>query len=293
MIKASPHKILKLQESLSRGALSHALLIETHDNTLPALESFFRSFLCQKGKVYSCGHDDPNPCESCRIPLGLESRERQHPDFWVPQSETETAYTVEQVREWESKFLYLSKNIAPRKLLVIPQAEKLSGTQNAAANALLKILEEPRPGTFLILMSSNTLRLLPTIRSRCLKINLKSELANQDIHSETLNLELNEIFDALWGRFMKTSNFSNASWWKNKAERISAIEAAVPLLWKKAKLELPRASRDEALAFWTRWKHFEDYLWALKHYGNPGIHWLNFKRKVLLGQPWRLSKLFG
>ena len=37
----------------------------------------------------------------------------------------------------------------------------------SASNALLKILEEPRPNNFLILISHNLNRVLPTIRSRC------------------------------------------------------------------------------------------------------------------------------
>jgi hypothetical protein len=280
-------KIVKLMESLSRGELSHALLLETPENSLAQLEPLFRSILCTRPGIGSCGQ-----CESCKIPLDLEKLERHHPDFWVVQPENENAYSVEQVREWESRFLYLSKNIASRKLLVIPQAEKLNGTQNAAANALLKILEEPRSGTFLILLSSNTLRLISTIRSRCMKINLKLELQSSRGVGEQIESQ-SEVVQALWGKFPKDSELSNATWWKNKAERIAALESAVPQLWRSATSDLAAKSRDEALAFWARWKHFEDFLWAVRHYGNPGLHWLNFKRKVISNQPWRISKLFG
>lgn len=284
-MKNGQPKISKLKASLSRGELSHALLLETPENSLSQLEPLFKSFLCQKGAIEACG-----VCDSCQTPMDLEKFERYHPDFWVTQTETENAYSVEQVREWESRFLHLSKNLAPRKLLVIPNAEKLSGTQNAAANALLKILEEPRPGTHLILLSTNTLRLIPTIRSRCLKVNLKSELVTE---VKTLSGEFEEVTNALVGKFSKDSDLSNATWWKNKSERIAALEAAIPLLWRKSVQGIGSQSREESMAFWTRWKHFEDFLWAVRHYGNPGIHWLNFKRKVQSGQQWRISKLFG
>jgi DNA polymerase-3 subunit delta' len=46
--------------------------------------------------------------------------------------------------------------IDPADLMTVP-----------AANALLKTLEEPRPGAFLILVSDRASSLLPTVRSRC------------------------------------------------------------------------------------------------------------------------------
>ncbi len=46
------------------------------------------------------------------------------------------------------------------------------GMNTAAANALLKILEEPPPRTTLVLVSSRESRLLPTVRSRCQLIRL-------------------------------------------------------------------------------------------------------------------------
>ena len=276
-------KVTKLRESLARGELSHALLLEAPDHSIPELEPLFRSILCQNQNA--CGK-----CESCLIQLDLEGTERRHPDFWIvrPDAEKEN-YSVEQVREWESRFLYLSKNISPKKLLVVTQAEKLAGTQNAPANALLKILEEPRAHTHLILVSANTLRLLATIRSRCLKVNLRAELSPK----EELKEDFSEILDALWGRFGKDSHLSNAVWWKDKSDRIAKLEGSVPQLWKKATSMLAHASQEEALNFWTSWKHYEDFLWALRRYGNPPLHWLNFKRKVLTGQTWRISKLFG
>lgn len=277
-------KIFKLKDAFSRNELSHALLLETHTGKGEGLESLFKSILCIKGQADACG-----ACESCQIDL-LLNQDRQHPDFLYAGSANDNAYAVEQVREWESSFLFLSRNIAPKKLLVISNAERLSGTQNAAANALLKVLEEPRPHTHLILLTSNSLRLLPTIRSRSLKINLKTELPAPQVESAD---SLHEILEALWGRFPKTSELSSATWWKDKNARITELEEKLPQLWKTATQRLAQSPREEALSFWTHWKHYEDFLWAVRHYGNPALHWLNFKRKVLTAQPWRISKLFG
>ena len=55
------------------------------------------------------------------------------------------------------------------KVFIIDEAELLDA---AAQNRLLKTLEEPPPGTVLILVTSQEERLLPTIRSRCQRVTL-------------------------------------------------------------------------------------------------------------------------
>lgn len=54
------------------------------------------------------------------------------------------------------------------KVVIIDQAEKMN---QAAANAFLKTLEEPPAESMIILVSSQPDRLLPTIRSRCSRVN--------------------------------------------------------------------------------------------------------------------------
>lgn len=56
------------------------------------------------------------------------------------------------------------------RIVVIDSADDLN---TASANALLKILEEPPAGSLIFLISHNPYRLLPTIRSRCAKLNLQ------------------------------------------------------------------------------------------------------------------------
>lgn len=51
--------------------------------------------------------------------------------------------------------------------------DSVDDMNSAAANAVLKILEEPPYKTLMVLISHNPNRLLPTIRSRCAKLELK------------------------------------------------------------------------------------------------------------------------
>lgn len=54
------------------------------------------------------------------------------------------------------------------KVFIIDEAELLD---DIAQNALLKTLEEPPPGTFIVLVTSREDRLLPTVQSRCQAVN--------------------------------------------------------------------------------------------------------------------------
>lgn len=64
--------------------------------------------------------------------------------------------------------------MAPRRLFIVGEAEDLVAQESSteAANALLKVLEEPARDTWFILTSSEPGRLLPTIRSRAASLHL-------------------------------------------------------------------------------------------------------------------------
>lgn len=77
--------------------------------------------------------------------------------------------TVDDIRE-ALKFLSLKSSSANLRVLIINLADDMNEN---AANALLKMLEEPYPNTLILLLCQNMGRLLPTIRSRCRKIMLR------------------------------------------------------------------------------------------------------------------------
>ena len=60
---------------------------------------------------------------------------------------------------------------AERKVLILFEAERLRGNQNESANAMLKTLEEPPDRTVVVLVTGAPDDLLPTIRSRCQRID--------------------------------------------------------------------------------------------------------------------------
>jgi DNA polymerase-3 subunit delta' len=115
-------------------------------------------------KALNCTQHTADFCDTCASCKKIESD--MHPDFTLIGPE-KNVIKIDQIRN-------LKKNIAFAPLeaiwrvIIIDQAETMN---REAANCLLKTLEEPPSATVLILIANGTIRLLPTILSRCQKIS--------------------------------------------------------------------------------------------------------------------------
>ena len=108
------------------------------------------------------------PCLTCRTCLGIERM--SHPDLFVVQSELPGGtLKVEQVRSLQHD-LALSPYEARYRIAILLRFEE---AHPGAANALLKVLEEPPAQVILLLTASSSEELLPTIISRCELIPLR------------------------------------------------------------------------------------------------------------------------
>ncbi|MGI6413387.1 MAG: ATP-binding protein [Syntrophomonadaceae bacterium] len=106
-----------------------------------------------------------------------------HPDLLIIQKpESKTKIGKEQVTGTISPWLALKPYRASRRIVIINQAHYMS---IEAANALLKILEEPPPYAILILVAENY-NLLETIISRCQLIRFSS-LREKDVEQFLIN----------------------------------------------------------------------------------------------------------
>lgn len=76
--------------------------------------------------------------------------------------------TVEEIRKLLS-FFHLSSAEGGYRIAIIDAADEMN---TAAANALLKMLEEPPQNALILLVAHQPARLLPTIRSRCRTLRL-------------------------------------------------------------------------------------------------------------------------
>ncbi len=166
------------------------------------------AMLCERPSAAPCGN-----CQSCRFSTALT-----HPDLhWIfPRPRLKDADArIEDVREdlggaiaerVESGGLYprpsgseglfvvtvraivhragISPALARRKVFVIGDVERMVPQEGSeqAANAFLKLLEEPPADTSLILTSSEPGALLPTIRSRVVAVHVP-RLADRDVRA--------------------------------------------------------------------------------------------------------------
>ena len=160
------------------GGLPHALLLAG-----PAglgkrayAEALAMRLLCERADA---GEPACGSCDSCRwFAAG------NHPDFRriIPEADADeiegedsaprsdkaekkksTQILVGQIRAL-ADFVYVGAHRAKGRVIILQPAEAMNA---AAANSLLKILEEPPSTVYFILVSDAYRRLLPTIRSRC------------------------------------------------------------------------------------------------------------------------------
>ncbi len=154
-VERIPHAIL-LSGQAGIGKLRFANILAT-------------GLLCQRRPA------DNLPCGECNACHYFE--QNAHPDFRLltPASEIATDeiddkekkaseyITISQIREL-GKFVSLTSHQNGRRVVLVSPAEQLNIN---AANALLKMLEEPPPETIFLLVTNQLSRILPTIRSRC------------------------------------------------------------------------------------------------------------------------------
>lgn len=101
-----------------------------------------------------------------------------------------TAITVDEVRR-AGRFYEQTSGTGNWRIVIVDPADDLN---RSAANAILKILEEPPRRSLFILVSHAAGRLLPTIRSRCMTINMHP-LSHANVLSALSNLGLEQTED--------------------------------------------------------------------------------------------------
>jgi DNA polymerase-3 subunit delta' len=131
-----------------------------------------------------------------------------HPDFrWLARLERPTGglarnISVDQVRSL-GDLLAMTPSLSPWRAIVIDAADDLEAS---AANALLKMLEEPPANTLFFLVSHAPGRLLPTIRSRCRRLDFVK--LGDDAMTSLLSRSMPETNSSEIARLVEFSNGS-------------------------------------------------------------------------------------
>ena len=192
MIDILPWQRDALLELVGRGdKLPHALLVHGRSGIgkVEFARTLAQSLLCE-------APEDSLACGTC--PACGWFREGNHPDYreLLPESMAEDTTTEDAPADADDKdnkdkkksreikidqiraiadFMQLSTHRDGYRVLLIHPAEAIN---LAAANALLKTLEEPAARTVILLVSDQLGRLLPTIRSRCQRVLVPSPAAD-------------------------------------------------------------------------------------------------------------------
>ncbi|MGH8123107.1 MAG: DNA polymerase III subunit delta' [Rudaea sp.] len=152
-----------------RNALPHALLLCGAEGLgkRAFADAFASALLCPAlhADGHACGE-----CRACRLFAA-----GTHPDLLRVNFELRddgkprTEITVDQIRFLNER-LSLTAQFGGGQIALIDPADAMN---NSAGNALLKTLEEPAPGTVILLIADRPSRLAATIRSRCQRVEFR------------------------------------------------------------------------------------------------------------------------
>ena len=148
----------QLDSAHARGRLGHAFLLAGPPGVGKRLfaTEFAKALLCENppAALTACGR-----CPACQ-----QVAANSHPDFTVARTpEDKHELPVEVVRQFCRK-LGLKPSRGRRSVGIVEDADDFN---EESANCFLKTLEEPAPGSVLLLLTTGTERQLPTILSRC------------------------------------------------------------------------------------------------------------------------------
>ena len=183
MILIKPNANASLDFNIEQNTLSHAYIIcgPVGSGKHILAETIASAMVCDGTEKKPC-----MKCLQCR-----KAEQNIHPDIILVDKEPEKKEIyVDQIRNLKLD-AFVFPNEASKKVYVINNA----GSMNTMAqNAMLKLLEEPPSHAAFILITDNPEWLLPTVRSRCVEINL---LPQGDKLDKNLSEPVKEFYEVI------------------------------------------------------------------------------------------------
>lgn len=149
-----------LRRAHEEGRLAHAFLIvgSPEGDGCRLAEAMAQMLYCEAAEK-PCG-----VCDGC-----LRVSRKDHPDvYWLEPTKKSRIFSVDQIRELNAN-LGRTSYAGSWKTAILLFADRM---KTEAMNALLKTMEEPPGRTLIVLVTDQVQGLLPTIISRCQRINL-------------------------------------------------------------------------------------------------------------------------
>lgn len=154
--------IMHLNNSLKNKKISHAYIFNGDDGVGKNMlaKAFAKALQCEAGYGDAC-----DMCRSCH-----QVESGNQPDIKWIQHEKPNTISVDDIREQLNNDIQIKPYSSKYKIYIVDEAEKMNVQ---AQNALLKTIEEPPEYGIVMLLVNNADALLPTIRSRCVTLNMK------------------------------------------------------------------------------------------------------------------------
>ena len=151
----------RLRNAAAKDRAAHAYIFSGEAGTGKKYiaKLFAMALQCEAG-----GEEPCMECKSCRMALA-----GNHPDILFVSHEKPASVGVDEIREQVVEDADIRPYCSKKKIYIVPDASKMTVQ---AQNALLKTLEEPPAYCHIMLIADNTDVLLPTIRSRCVEMNI-------------------------------------------------------------------------------------------------------------------------
>ena len=154
--------IRHLKNAMTTGKISHSYIFTGRPGSGKKLlaTTYAMTLQCEAGGTEPC-----QKCDSCKKAMG-----KNHPDIIMVNHEKPGTITIDEVRDQVIHDVAIKPYCSQHKIYIIPDAEMMTVQ---AQNAILKTIEEPPEYAVIMLLTSNIDSLLPTIRSRCVRLDLK------------------------------------------------------------------------------------------------------------------------
>lgn len=151
-----------LKNAIKTGKISHSYLFSGEPGCGKKLlaSTFAATLQCEEGGTEPC-----QKCDSCK-----RAMKRNHPDIIMVNHEKPGTISIDEIRKQVVHDVSIRPYYSHYKIYIIADAEMMTVQ---AQNALLKTIEEPPEYAVIMLLTSNADILLPTILSRCVRLDMK------------------------------------------------------------------------------------------------------------------------